>query len=83
MSNPAVLYVGARLPRHFRFSGDIENIVVTPNELFSAEDVQRYHNDIAGLITPMGVCVEYLQLGEECPMPSLPPSLLCMSVYNL
>ena len=78
-----MLYVGARLPRHFRFSGDIENIVVTPDELFSPEDVQGYHSDIAGLITPMGVCAEYLQLGEECPTPTLPPSLLCMSVYDL
>jgi hypothetical protein len=80
--NPAVLYVGARPPRHFRFVGEIENIVVIPDRLLSAEEVRMFYNDTAGLISPAGVCVNYLQEGEECPLPGQPPSLLCSSVWG-
>ena len=80
--NPAVLYVGARPPRHFRFSGVIENIFVIPDEFFSEAEVEMYHNDTAGLIEPRGMCVNYLQLDEDCPPPAQPVSLLCSSVFN-
>ena len=79
--NPAVLYVGARPPRHYRFSGEIENIVVIPNEFFSEEEAEMYHSDIGGLIAPTGTCVNYLQEDEECPAPAQPQSLLCTSVF--
>lgn len=78
-----MLYVGARLPRHFKFSGDIVNVIVFPDKLFSEAEVQVHHEDIADFISPTGVCVEYLQLGDECPKPMQPPSLLCMSIYDL
>lgn len=78
-----MLYVGARLPRHFKFLGEIVNVVVFPDKLFSETEVQVHHDDITSLISPTGVCVEYLQLGDECPRPIQPPSLLCMSIYDL
>ena len=77
-----MLYVGARPPRHFRFSGEIENIIVMPDEFSSQQEVEGYHNDTDGLINPTGVCVDYLEPSEECPAPTQPPSLLCMSVYG-
>ena len=80
--NSALLYVGARPPRHYKFSGEIENIVVFPNEFFSEEEAEMFHNDIDGLITPTGTCVNYLQEDEECSAPTQPPSLLCTSVYG-
>jgi hypothetical protein len=80
--NPAVLYVGARPPRHFRFSGVIEHIFVIPDELLSLTEVEVYHNDTAGLVEPRGTCVNYLQLDEDCPPPEEPLSLLCSSVFG-
>ena len=81
-SNPAVLYIGARIPRHFRFSGEIVNVVVFPNDLFSPDTVLNIHNEFANLLSPTGTCVEYLQEGDDCPEPTSPPSLLCSSVYG-
>ena len=53
-----------------------------PDEFLTEAEVEMYHNDIAGLIDPRGVCVNYLQLDDECPPPVQPISLLCSSVYD-
>ena len=77
-----MLYIGARPPRHYRFSGVIEHIFVIPDKLLSLTEVEAYVNDTAGLIELRGTCVDYLQLDEECPPPEQPISLLCSSVFG-
>lgn len=81
-SSPAVLFVGARLLRHYRFIGEISAVVVF-NSLLSSNEVLSLHNDYPQLLNPMGDCVPYLQRGDVCPTPSVATSLLCQSVLQL
>ena len=75
-SNPASLFVGARLMRHYRFIGEIWNIIFF-NEVITPEFVSQLQMDYPMLLEPVGSCVPYLTLGTTCPTLSTEPSLLC------
>ena len=81
-SNPAVLFVGGRLIRNFRFVGEINTVIVF-NSVLSSFDVNNLNNDYSELLNPMGDCVPYLARGAICPTPSVASSLLCQSVSQL
>ena len=81
-SNPAVLFIGARLVRNFRFIGEIDAAVVFKS-LLASSDIARLHNDFAMVRDPIGECVPYLEVEAICPTPSVAPSILCQSVTQL
>ena len=81
-SNPAVLFVGARLVRSFRFVGEIQAVVVF-NFLLSSTNILALHNEYTQVLDPLGDCMPYLALGDNCPTPTMASSLLCQSVSQL
>ena len=81
-SNPPSLFVGARLIRHYRFIGEIYDVVVF-NSLISSAFVAQLQADYAQVSAPVGECVPYLTEGQECPAPSTASSLLCQSVSQV
>ena len=84
-SKPGTLVVGARLPRAFRFDGEIVQIIFF-NSVISAPFVNTLINDSALWKTPKGQCVAYKEEGDTCPTPVAAPSLLCQSSkdrYNI
>jgi hypothetical protein len=81
-SNPAVLFIGARLVRNFRFIGEIDAAVVF-DTLLTSSDIARLNTDFPAIRDPVGECTSYLGVGVSCPTPSVAPSLLCQSVLQL
>ena len=81
-SNPAVLFVGARLVRHYRFVGEI-HAVVKFNSLLSSTEVLSLDRDYPRVLDPTGDCMPYLRRGDTCPTPAVASSLLCQSVLRL
>ena len=79
---PAVLFVGARLARNFRFIGEIQSVVVFDSPL-SSNDVSTLNSDYPQVLNPTGDCMPYLGQGDTCPTPTLATSLLCQSVLQL
>lgn len=79
--NPATLYVGARPPRHFRFAGEIDNVVVFES-LLAQGFIQEINSEYNDIVNPVGTCVSYLQQDTTCPAPTVSTSLLCSSVYD-
>lgn len=77
-----MLFVGARLLRHFRFVGEI-NAVVVFDSLLTSADVNSLNNDYPQVLNPTGDCTAYLERGDVCPTPAVATSLLCQSVLNL
>jgi len=77
-SNPASLFVGARLMRHYRFIGEIWNVIFF-SEVIMPQFVSQLEMDYPMLLEPIGDCAPYLTMGATCPTPSTQPSLLCSS----
>ena len=76
------LFVGARLVRHYRFVGEIMDVVVF-NSLISGTFVAQLQNDYSQVSDPMGQCVPYLSHDQPCPSPAMANSLLCQSVSQM
>lgn len=81
-STPASLFVGARLLRHYRFVGEIWNVIFF-NSVINSDFVGQLQMDYPMLIDPIGECVPYLTMDESCPTPSIAPSLLCTSTFQM
>ena len=77
-SNPASLSVGARLVRHYRFIGEIMDVVVF-SSLLTQSNVTQLQDDYSQIATPIGECVSFLARDDPCPAPIAAPSLLCQS----
>ena len=82
MSNPPVLFIGARLVRNFRFIGEIDAVVVF-DSLLSSSDIANLDSDYSLVRDPIGDCMPYLGIDDVCPTPAVAPSLLCQSVSQL
>ena len=81
-SNQPSLFVGARLVRHYRFVGEIMDVVVF-NSLISGTFVAQLQNDYSQVSNPMGQCVPHLSRDQPCPSPVTANSLLCQSVSQV
>jgi Notch-like protein len=80
-SNTASLFIGARLPRYFRFVGTIYQVVFF-QEIVSQSFALQLHQQFFSLVTPSGICTLYLQVGAACPPPTTANSTLCQSPMN-
>ena len=81
-SNQPSLFIGARLVRHYRFIGEIMDVVVF-NSLFSSAFAAQLQNDYSQVSNPKGQCVPYLSRDQPCPPPVTASSLLCQSVSQV
>lgn len=75
-SNRAVVYVGARPPRNYRFIGTIYDVVVF-SSLVTSDFVRQLMMDSMTSAGTTGECVSYLPRDAPCPVPSVAPSLYC------
>ena len=81
-SNQPSLFIGARLVRHYRFVGEIMDVVVF-NSLISGTFVAQLQSDYSQVSNPMGQCVPHLSRDQPCPSPATANSLLCQSVSQV
>lgn len=75
------MFIGARLPRYFRFIGTVHQVVFF-NEAINSTFVSQLNSDYNGLVSPSGECTPYLEIGDTCPAPTVAPSALCQSSMN-
>ena len=75
------MFIGARLPRYFRFVGTIHQVVFFETPL-NTSFISQLNNDYDELVSPSGECTSYLGIGSTCPAPSTAPSALCQSSTN-
>ena len=75
------MFIGARLPRYFRFIGTVHQVVFF-KEAVDATFVSQLNSDYNELVNPSGECTSYLQIGATCPAPTVAPSAFCRSSMN-
>ncbi len=75
-ANPPTVLVGARLPRSYRFTGTIYNVVIF-SSLVNSNFVTQLMTDYRGDALTTGECVNYLARNAACPPPTQAPSLYC------